>query len=169
MHHTECKVSLLACSKTYPSPLPSVQVATFLITRKYVISQTCLEAVASILKMDIAVFSETCMPTQKPILNIESEQCCVMFLLGPSQFRINLQCSNYIELGLGKFILFVSYLQPVPVSAPSKAQVCGRSPARLSVRILLEAWTFVCCECCVLSGRGLCDELITRTEESYRL
>jgi len=28
---------------------------------------------------------------------------------------------------------------------------------------------FVSCECCVLSGRGLCDELITRSEESYRL
>jgi len=27
----------------------------------------------------------------------------------------------------------------------------------------------VCCECCVLSGRGLCDELITRPEKSYRL
>ena len=27
----------------------------------------------------------------------------------------------------------------------------------------------VCCECCVLSGRGLCDELITRLEESYRV
>ena len=26
-----------------------------------------------------------------------------------------------------------------------------------------------CCECSVLSGRGLCDELITRPEESYRL
>jgi len=26
-----------------------------------------------------------------------------------------------------------------------------------------------CCECCVLSGRGLSDELITRPEESYRL
>jgi hypothetical protein len=26
---------------------------------------------------------------------------------------------------------------------------------------------FVCCECCVL-GRGLCDGLITRPEESYR-
>jgi len=25
----------------------------------------------------------------------------------------------------------------------------------------------VCCECCVLSGRGLCDGLITRPEESY--
>jgi len=28
---------------------------------------------------------------------------------------------------------------------------------------------FVCCDCCVLSSRGLCDELITRPEESYRL
>jgi len=28
---------------------------------------------------------------------------------------------------------------------------------------------FVCCEYCVLSGRGPCDELITRPEESYRL
>jgi len=27
----------------------------------------------------------------------------------------------------------------------------------------------VCCECCVLSGKGLCDYLITRPEESYRL
>jgi hypothetical protein len=27
----------------------------------------------------------------------------------------------------------------------------------------------VSCECCVLSDRGLCDELVTRPEESYRL
>jgi hypothetical protein len=27
----------------------------------------------------------------------------------------------------------------------------------------------VSCECCVLAGRGLCDELITRSEECYRL
>ena len=37
------------------------------------------------------------------------------------------------------------------------------------VRIPLEAWMFVCCECRVLSGRGLCDELITRPEGSYLL
>ena len=37
------------------------------------------------------------------------------------------------------------------------------------VRIPPAAWIFVCCECYVLSGRGLCDELITRPEESYRL
>ena len=28
---------------------------------------------------------------------------------------------------------------------------------------------FVCCECCVLLGRGLCDKLITSPEESYRM
>ena len=37
------------------------------------------------------------------------------------------------------------------------------------VRIPPGAWMFVCCEFCVLWGRGLCDELITRLEESYRL
>ena len=39
----------------------------------------------------------------------------------------------------------------------------------VSFEIPQGAWMFVCCECCVLSGRGLCDELITRREESYRL
>ena len=39
--------------------------------------------------------------------------------------------------------------------------VCGFESRR-------RAWLF-CCECCMLSGRGICDELITRTEESYRL
>ena len=37
------------------------------------------------------------------------------------------------------------------------------------VRISPVAWMFVCYEYCVLSGRGLCDELITHPEESYRL
>ena len=40
---------------------------------------------------------------------------------------------------------------------------------RLWVRIPPGAWMFVCCECCVLSGRGLCDGLIILSEESYRL
>ena len=36
-------------------------------------------------------------------------------------------------------------------------------------RIPPGAWKFFCCECCVLSGRSLCDLLITRPEESYRM
>jgi len=31
------------------------------------------------------------------------------------------------------------------------------------------AWVLICCECCVLLGRGLCDGPITCPEESYRL
>jgi len=31
------------------------------------------------------------------------------------------------------------------------------------------AWMSVCCECCVLSGRGLCVGLITRPEKSFRV
>ena len=40
---------------------------------------------------------------------------------------------------------------------------------RLWVRTPLGTWVSVCCECCILSGRGLCDALITRPEEFYRL
>jgi len=32
-----------------------------------------------------------------------------------------------------------------------------------------DAWMFVLWMLCVLSDRGLCDELITRPEESYRI
>jgi len=39
----------------------------------------------------------------------------------------------------------------------------------LWVRIPPAAWIYVCCECCVLSGRGLCDGLNTRPGESYWL
>jgi hypothetical protein len=48
----------------------------------------------------------------------------------------------------------------------------GSSAARLLgswVRIPPRTWMSVSCECCVLSGRGLCDGLVTRTEESYRV
>jgi len=40
---------------------------------------------------------------------------------------------------------------------------------RLWVQIPPVALVYVCFECCVLSGRDLCDELITLPEESYRL
>ena len=57
---------------------------------------------------------------------------------------------------------------PVPVAARSKAYVCGRSYAEI-VGSNPTVGMDVCRKCCVLSGRGLCDELITRPEESYRL
>jgi hypothetical protein len=39
----------------------------------------------------------------------------------------------------------------------------------LWVRIPPRAWISVSCECCVMSGRGLCVGLVPRPEESYRV
>jgi hypothetical protein len=49
-----------------------------------------------------------------------------------------------------------------PMAARLLAVIAGSNPAGGHGR-------FVFCECCVLSGRGLCDGPITRPEESYRM
>jgi hypothetical protein len=74
-----------------------------------------------------------------------------------SPFAYVLNCASYI------------WIQPVPVGARSKAYVYGRSPSAIVGLIPTGSWMFVCCVCCVLTGRGLCGELITRPAESYRL
>jgi hypothetical protein len=61
----------------------------------------------------------------------------------------------------------VGLILSVPVVARS-ASAAARL-LRLWVQIPPVAWMSVCCECCVLSGRGLCVGLITRPEESYRM
>ena len=70
-------------------------------------------------------------------------------------------------------LLFIYSLLTVLAGPSGRAVLKRRSAAvrllRLWVRIPPGAWMFVCIECCVLSGRGLCDGLITRPEESYRL
>jgi hypothetical protein len=69
-------------------------------------------------------------------------------------------------------IYFFSTLYMLPCWSRWPRVLRRRSAAarqlRLWVWISPEAWMSVSCECCVLSGRGLCDELITRPEESYR-
>ena len=61
-----------------------------------------------------------------------------------------------------------AYNSPISVAARYKARACGRSLAGI-VGSNPAGGMDVCVECCVLSGRGLCDDLITRPEESYRL
>ena len=51
---------------------------------------------------------------------------------------------------------------------PRRGSAAARLPG-LWVRTPPGAWKSVCCEFCVFSGRGLCDGLITRPGESYRL
>jgi hypothetical protein len=56
---------------------------------------------------------------------------------------------------------------PVPEAARSKAKVNGRSPA--AIMGSNPTGSVDVCLLCVLLGRGLCDKLITRQDESYRL
>jgi hypothetical protein len=56
--------------------------------------------------------------------------------------------------------------EPIPLAAQSK--VCGRSLAGMA-GLNPTAGIDVCCECCVLSGRILCDGPIPCPEESYIL
>ena len=57
--------------------------------------------------------------------------------------------------------------KPVPVAERSKARVYGRSLAGIACSN--PAGGMDGCPLCVLSGTGLCEGLITRPEESYRL
>ena len=49
----------------------------------------------------------------------------------------------------------------------SKAWVCSSSLAGIAGSNPAAACMYVSCECCVLSGIGLCDGPIPRSEESY--
>jgi len=61
-----------------------------------------------------------------------------------------------------------SHVEPIPVTVRSKASVCCRSLVG-TAGLSLAGGMYVSCECCMLSNRGLCDGLIIRPEESYRM
>jgi hypothetical protein len=75
-------------------------------------------------------------------------------------FKIKLRYVLYMNdmkiIKLSKYISIIYKLNYVV----SPAEIVGSNPTR---------GMDVCCECCVLLGRGLCDELITRPGEFYRL
>ena len=64
---------------------------------------------------------------------------------------------------------FQTYVWKLPNSAATlrRGSVAARS-LELWVWIPPRAWMSVSCECYVLKGRGLCDGLISRPEQSYR-
>jgi hypothetical protein len=59
------------------------------------------------------------------------------------------------------------YLQATPVAPRSKEWVCGLSHSGNVGSDPAGAWMSVSCECCVLSGRGLCDGPIPRPVKAY--
>ena len=55
----------------------------------------------------------------------------------------------------------------IPVAVRSKDRSEAAVVLRPRVRIPLRAWIFVSCVCCASSG--FCEELISHSEESYRV
>jgi hypothetical protein len=92
------------------------------------------------------------------------------------------KCSAPVQIGLEATqpciwlfyllpMFWIYYIKPEVIKyGPCKTWVCSRSPAAITGsnpaggRECLSVVSVVC-----LSGRGLCDGLITRPEESYRL
>jgi len=76
---------------------------------------------------------------------------------------------NYKEYGVLEInSTILKELLPISVAARSKAWVYVRSLAGI-VGSNPAGGMNVCFECCRLSGGGLCDELFTRPEKSYRM
>jgi hypothetical protein len=79
---------------------------------------------------------------------------------------LNFICISYAPRAMCAVIILG---KPIPVATWSKAWVCSHLLASIVGSNPTGAWLSVSCECCVLSGRGLCVGLITRAEESYRV
>jgi hypothetical protein len=89
-----------------------------------------------------------------------------------SQIKLSVFSNKYDSLYSGAFNTVLeehSAIMPVPVAARSKACFCGHFFAGNVGLNPPGPWMFAPCECCVMSGRGLCVGLITRPEESCRV
>jgi hypothetical protein len=75
----------------------------------------------------------------------------------------------YTSLDLCKFALNTTAVRRSQWPRGLRRRSVAARLLRSWFRIPPAARRFVCCECCVLSGIGLCDELITHPEESYQM
>ena len=93
---------------------------------------------------------------------VRDEECTVV--VGKSEARYHsedLVVDGRIILTLRLLMSYIYiYIYIYEAAGRSPAEIVGSNPT---------GGMDICCECRVLSGRGLCDELITRPEESYRL
>jgi hypothetical protein len=99
-----------------------------------------------------------------------AEQPLFRSLLKCFVYKRNWHC-NYKTINSLNIINTILYYEMLRFQWPRGLRR-GSAAARLLrswVRIALGGWMFVCCECCVLSGRGFCDGLIILPEESCRL
>jgi len=97
----------------------------------------------------------------------------IFIILNAHGSEINTNVKEILLLDVHGSLYYNIYLIEISSRSQWPRGLKRRSEAarllRSWVRIPAGEWMCVCFEWCELSGRGLCDELITRPEESYRL
>ena len=107
-------------------------------------------------------------PESNPSPSVHS--LAVSYVLKTNVLIISQHFFNYVVLRLYELLyLVISLLCRSQWPRGLRRMSSTARLLRFWVRISPGAWMFVCCECCVLSGRDICDGLITRTGEFYRM
>jgi hypothetical protein len=78
-------------------------------------------------------------------------------------------CGLHLQLRTLSILFILVVNPPIPMAAQSKAYVCGRSNAGVAGSNPFSAWMFFSCVLVCCAGSSPCDELTTRSEESYRV
>jgi len=94
---------------------------------------------------------------------------CVLRTLSIAFYITPIIFGEYIIMQYSRLLVTRTPLHSTSLQCSAGERPAAAHLLRSWVRIPRGAWIFVCCECRVLSGTGLCDELITRPEESYRM
>ena len=94
---------------------------------------------------------------------------CISLSCSSSQFVLRILSCRISWFDSRSDISWGYYLRTGPNGRSLRRSSTAARLLRLRVRIPPGAWMSVSCGYCVLSGRGLCDELTTRLEQSYLL
>ena len=108
---------------------------------------------------DTQVITEATIRIMGSALNFPMDTNCLLQLFPRSQLHFRKMVYVFTEYDL------LHYVRPF---GPRRRSDATRL-LRVWVRIPPGVWMSVCCECCVLSGRGLCVGLIIRSEDFYRV
>jgi hypothetical protein len=92
---------------------------------------------------------------------------CILTHLHTVTFIIHAFNYTFVVFITSEFQPLILRVQLILVAARSNAYLCGRLLSVSAGSNSAGGWMSVSCECCVLSGRDLCDGPIARPEESY--
>ena len=108
----------------------------------------------------VHIYTQTIHRTTQITTNLEECGPCLIFASFTLAFVLQLRKKPVRVRKTSEYSVHIT-------KTPTHYKTYTHTHTDCGVRIPPCAWTSVCCECCVLSSIGLCDELIPRLESSY--